>query len=153
MIKSDKSLTVTDFEMTRFMMSLKESVDLVLHAFTKASGGETFIQKAEAANMRTLIKALEKLTDKKARIKITGPRHGEKYHETLATSEELSKCIESKNYYEISPDFRDLRYGKPLKKRNNHKPLEDFSSDVTRQLSADELARKIKAAGILKEID
>ena len=71
----------------------------------------------------------------------------------MATSEELSKCIESKNYYEISPDFRDLRYGKPLKKRNNHKPLEDFSSDVTRQLSADELARKIKAAGILKEID
>ncbi len=153
MIKLDKPLTVTDFKMTRFMMSLRESVDLVLHAFTKASGGEIFIQKAEAANIKTLIEALEKLTNKKARIKMTGPRHGEKYHETLATSEELLKCTESKNYYEISPDFRDLRYGKLYKKGKNHKPFEDFSSNITKQLSADELARKIKTAGILKEVD
>lgn len=149
MIRNNQPLTVTDFTMTRFMMSLDESVDLVLHAFLNSNGGETFIQKADAADIKTLISAIEILTNKKADITVTGPRHGEKYHETLATAEELSKCIETDKYYEISPDLRDLRYSNTTSAKQNNKDSIDFSSDVAKQLNPEQLAQKIVSAGII----
>lgn len=150
LINKNQPLTVTDFAMTRFMMSLDESVELVLHAFENAKGGETFIQKADAADIKTLIAAIEILTNKSADVIETGPRHGEKYHETLATAEELSKCVEKDKYYEISPDLRDLRYNfNNSKVQKENTATVDFSSDVAKQLNPQELASKIVEAGIM----
>ena len=150
LINKNQPLTVTDFAMTRFMMSLDESVELVLHAFENAKGGETFIQKADAADIKTLIAAIEILTNKSADVIETGPRHGEKYHETLATAEELSKCAENDKYYEISPDLRDLRYNfNNSKAQKENTATVDFSSDVAKQLNPQELASKIVEAGIM----
>ena len=151
LIKNNQPLTVTDYNMTRFMMSLDESVDLVLHAFSNANGGETFIQKADSADIKTLISSIELLTNKTANVTVTGPRHGEKYHETLATAEELSKCKETEKYYEISPDLRDLRYSNVASVSSNNTNLNDFSSDVAVQLNAEELAQKIISAGIMQK--
>tara|TARA_B100000989_G_C19523598_1_gene465582 strand:- start:833 stop:1846 length:1014 start_codon:yes stop_codon:yes gene_type:complete len=149
LINNNQPLTVTDYEMTRFMMSLNDSVELVLHAFENSNGGETYIQKADAANIKTLISAIEILTNKTAIIEVTGPRHGEKYHETLATAEELSKCNETKKYFEISPDLRDLRYSQANSSNQKEKIIcGDFSSDVAKQLNPQELANKIIEAGI-----
>ena len=121
-IKANKDLTVTDPNMTRFLMNLNEAVELVLFAFKNAHQGDLFIQKAPASTIADLASALIELFDSKSKVKIIGSRHGEKAHETLMTQEESAKSEDMGDYYRIPADNRDLNY---------EKYLEDGSKEIT----------------------
>lgn len=110
--KEGKPLTVTDPNMTRFLMSLEESVKLVLFAFDHASGGDIFVQKAPASTIYDLADAIRELFNPKAEIKVIGTRHGEKPHETLVNREEMIKAVDMGHFYRIPADNRDLNYDK-----------------------------------------
>jgi len=109
-IKDKKPITITDPNMTRFMMTLEEAVDLVVYAFENGNPGDIFVQKSPAATIRTLAEALKELYDSKKEIKIIGTRHGEKLYETLVNREEMIKAQDLKKYYRIPADNRDLNY-------------------------------------------
>lgn len=120
-IKQGKPLTVTDPKMTRFMMTLEDAVDLVLFAWEHGENGDLFVQKAPAATIETLAKAVIELAlqgtklreqAKKAEIKVIGTRHGEKLYETLVGREDMAKAIDMGNYFRIPADSRDLNYDK-----------------------------------------
>ena len=111
-IKNNKDLTITNPEMTRFIMTLEDAVELVNHAFNKGQSGEIFVQKAPAVKLKTLAQALIKLYNSKSKIKNIGVRHGEKMFETLITNEEMPFSKDMGNFYSISPDNRDLNYDK-----------------------------------------
>lgn len=113
-LKAGKPLTVTDPGMTRFLMTLEESVDLVLHAFEHAQPGDLFVQKAPACTVAVLAEALRELFDPKAEIRVIGTRHGEKLYETLVSKEEMVKAQDLGRYYRIPADNRDLNYDKYL---------------------------------------
>lgn len=109
-IKENKALTLTDPNMTRFMMTLEDAVDLVLYAFEHANQGDLFVQKAPAATVGTLANALIDLYNSKSEIKIIGTRHGEKLYETLVNREDMIKAEDLGDYYRIPADNRDLNY-------------------------------------------
>jgi len=109
-IKAGKELTITDPNMTRFMMTLEDAVDLVLYAFKNGDPGDMFVQKAPAATIETLAKALLDLYKAENEIRIIGTRHGEKLYESLVNREEMTKAIDMGNYYRIPADTRDLNY-------------------------------------------
>jgi UDP-glucose 4-epimerase len=109
-IKENKALTLTDPNMTRFMMTLEDAVDLVLYAFDNANQGDLFVQKAPAATVGTLAKALIELYKSKSEIKVIGTRHGEKLFETLVNREDMTKAEDLGKYYRIPADNRDLNY-------------------------------------------
>ncbi len=109
-IKSGKPLTITDPYMTRFMMTLEDAVDLVIYAFEHGQPGDIFVQKAPAATIEVLVKALLDLYHAKNEIKIIGTRHGEKLYETLVNREDMVKAVDMGNYYRIPADNRDLNY-------------------------------------------
>jgi UDP-N-acetylglucosamine 4,6-dehydratase len=109
-IKENKPLTITDPNMTRFMMTLEDAVDLVLYAFENANQGDLFIQKAPSATVETLSKALIELYDSKSQIRVIGTRHGEKLYETLVNREDMIKAEDLGEYYRIPADNRDLNY-------------------------------------------
>jgi UDP-N-acetylglucosamine 4,6-dehydratase len=112
-IRASRSITITDPNMTRFMMTLDDAVDLVLYAFEHGKPGEIFVQKAPAATIETLVRALTQLMDKSEHdIQIIGTRHGEKQHEVLLSREEVVAAQDLGGYYCIPPDLRDLNYGK-----------------------------------------
>jgi len=116
-IMSDKPITVTDPNMTRFMMTLDDAVDLVLYAFEHGNPGEIFVQKAPAATIETLAKALTSLLDKpNYPINIIGTRHGEKLFEVLLSREEMAAAQDLGGYYRVPPDLRDLNYGRFMDK-------------------------------------
>ena len=134
-----KPLTITDPNMTRYLMSLEDAVDLVLYAFNNGEQGDLFVQKAPASTIETLAKALLKLFDSHNKINIIGTRHGEKLYETLCTREEMSKAIDLPNFYRIPSDNRDLNYRKYFSKGNIFQSnLEDYNSHNTQRLSVDE---------------
>jgi UDP-glucose 4-epimerase len=109
-IKSGNHLTITDGEMTRFMMTLNDAVDLVLYAFENGEQGDLFVQKSPAATINTLAQALIELYQSKSEIKIIGTRHGEKLYETLVNREDMVKAQDLGQYYRIPADTRDLNY-------------------------------------------
>jgi UDP-N-acetylglucosamine 4,6-dehydratase/5-epimerase len=109
-IKDNKPLTLTDPNMTRFMMTLEDAVDLVLYAFENAQQGDLFVQKAPSATVSVLAKALIELYNSKSEIKIIGTRHGEKLYETLVNREDMIKAEDLGEYYRIPADNRDLNY-------------------------------------------
>lgn len=109
-IKANKSLTVTDPNMTRFMMTLDDAVDLVIYAFQSGNPGDIFVQKAPAATIETLASALIELYKSKSEIKVIGTRHGEKLYETLVSREDMIKAEDLGEYYRIPADNRDLNY-------------------------------------------
>lgn len=109
-IKSGKPLTLTDPNMTRFMMTLEDAVDLVLYAFEHGNNGDIFVQKAPAATIETLAKALLELYNADNPIRIIGTRHGEKLYETLVNREDMIKARDMGDYYRIPADTRDLNY-------------------------------------------
>lgn len=112
-IRNNKPITITDPEMTRFMMSLDQAVDLVLFAFENGNNGDIFVQKAPAATVKLLAETISELLNHPNHpLKIIGTRHGEKLYETLLTKEEMVKAIDMKNYYRIPADNRDLNYNK-----------------------------------------
>ncbi|MBR2578986.1 MAG: polysaccharide biosynthesis protein [Clostridia bacterium] len=111
-IKQGKPMTITNPEMTRFMMTLEDAVDLVLYAFEHGEQGDLFVQKAPAATIETLAIAIKELKNPNAEIKYIGTRHGEKLYETLVTKEEMLTAKDCGNYYRIAADKRNLNYQK-----------------------------------------
>lgn len=109
-IKRGEPLTITDLAMTRFMMTLDSAVDLVLYAFEHGEQGDLFVQKAPAATVEVLVKALLELYNANNPIKVIGTRHGEKLYETLVNREDMTRAIQIDNYYRIPADNRDLNY-------------------------------------------
>ena len=137
-IRGDK-ITVTDTSMTRFMMSLSESVDLVTHAFTNAESGDLFVKKAPGCTVQTIIEALAEIFKKKVEIQKIGVRHGEKMAEALLGSEERSRAIDSKDYFRVPVDGRNLDYQIYFDKGQNSLPSsEPYTSSNTKQLSIKE---------------
>ena len=144
-IKSNKPMTITDPNMTRFMMTMDEALELVLYALDKGKNGQIFIKKTDASNLKVLTKSLAKIYGKKNYpIKIIGVRHGEKLHETLMNREERLAAKENKSYFIISPDLRDLNYDKYfLKGEIKLSKSLDYTSLNTNQLTIEELEKKI----------
>ncbi len=129
-------LTLTDPEMTRFMMTLEDAVDLVLHAFEHGKNGDIWVQKAPAATMQVLTEALSELLGKpKHPVKIIGTRHGEKLYETLLSREEVAVAEEHGNFYRVPPDLRDLNYSKFIEEGEQRiSRSQDYNSHNTQRL-------------------
>lgn len=134
-LRAGDTLTVTDPQMTRFLMSLEDSVDLVLHAFDNGKQGDIFVQKAPASTVGDLAQALKELLGKDNPIKIIGTRHGEKLYETLVSREEMAKAEDAGRYYRIPADNRDLNYKKYFVEGEQRiSELDDYTSHNTRRL-------------------
>lgn len=128
-IKSKKNITITSPEMTRFLMSLDNAVDLVDYAFNNSNQGDMFIQKAPSCTIKTLAEALIEIFDSTSKVKNIGIRHGEKMHETLVTSEEMLRADEIGDFFKIKPDSRDLNYENYFSKGEIEKMPEPYSSN------------------------
>jgi len=139
-IRAGKSLTLTDPNMTRFLMSLDDSVDLVLHAFEHAVQGDIFVQKAPASTMGDLAQALIRLFKSESPIRIIGTRHGEKLYESLLSREEMARSENMGRYYRVPADGRDLNYNKYFVEGETRvSMLEDYTSHNTERLDVDQL--------------
>jgi UDP-N-acetylglucosamine 4,6-dehydratase len=137
-IKSQQPLTVTDPNMTRFLMSLQDAVDLVLFAFEKGNAGDLFVNKAPAATIGDLAKALLQMAGTDNPVKIIGTRHGEKLYETLCTREEMVKSEDMGNFYRVPADRRDLNYAMYFSEGEQHvSQIEDYHSHNTRRLDVE----------------
>lgn len=133
-IENNEDITITDPNMTRFLMSLDEAVDLVLFAFEHANPGDLFVNKAPAATIGDLAKAVLELKNANNNLKIIGTRHGEKLYETLCTREEMMKAEDMGEFYRIPADNRDLNYAKYFSEGNQiEKPIEDYNSHNTKR--------------------
>lgn len=140
-LEKGKPITITDPEMTRFMMTLDDAVDLVVYAFTHARNGDLFVQKAPAATLQVLAQALKETYSKvrpeygETEVRVIGTRHGEKLYETLVTREEMARAIDMGDYYRIPCDTRDLNYDKFFTEGNaDMAKIEDYNSHNTRRL-------------------
>lgn len=135
-IRADQPLTITDPNMTRFMMTLADAVDLVLYAFQHGNNGDIFVQKAPGATVETLAKALTELVGRpEHQINIIGTRHGEKLFEALLSREEMVCAEDYGDYYRIPPDLRDLNYGKFVEEGKEEITItEDYNSHNTKRL-------------------
>ena len=143
-IKKGQPITVTDPNMTRYLMSLEEAVDLVLFAFQNGNQGDLFIQKAPASTIGDLAQAIKELFNASNPIKVIGTRHGEKLYETLCTREEMAKAIDLENFYQIPADNRDLNYEKYFENGEIISPeLEDYNSHNTTRLNIQEVKEKL----------
>jgi UDP-N-acetylglucosamine 4,6-dehydratase/5-epimerase len=138
-IKEGKSLTITNPEMTRFMMSLEDSVNLVLFAFKNAEPGDLFVQKSPAATIETLAIALKEIFNADSEIQIIGARHGEKMFESLCGREEMSKAEDMKDFYRVPADFRDLNYTKYVQEDGPKLQDIEYNSNSTKRLNIKEL--------------
>ncbi|MDA9773320.1 polysaccharide biosynthesis protein [Saprospiraceae bacterium] len=137
-IKQGKNITITDPNMTRFMMTLGDAVDLVIYAFQHANAGDIFVQKSPAATIHTLAEALKSLYNGKNDIKIIGTRHGEKLYESLVNREEMVKAEDLKDYYRIPADNRDLNYEKYFSDgEEDVSKIEDYHSHNTHRLDVE----------------
>ena len=139
-LKSGEPLTVTDPKMTRFLMSLEDSVDLVLHAFEYGNQGDIFVQKAPSSTVLDLAQALKELLEKNNPIKTIGTRHGEKLYESLVSREEMAKAVDMGRYFRIPADNRDLNYKKYfVEGREEISALDDYTSHNTTQLDVNDI--------------
>jgi UDP-glucose 4-epimerase len=151
-IKAGQPLTITDPNMTRFLMNLDEAVDLVLFAFKNANQGDLFVQKSPASTVKDLAEGLKELFDPTANIKVIGTRHGEKAHETLMTREEKAKSIDCGNYYRIPADTRDLNYDKYFEDGNKKvSHVEEYTSHNTEQLDIKGVIKKLLTVDYVQE--
>jgi len=150
-------ITITNPEMTRFMMTLDDAVDLVVYAFTHGHNGDMFVQKAPAATLTTLAHALRSVYTKvdpkfgETEIKIIGSRHGEKLYETLVTSEEMAQAIDLGDYYRIPCDARDLNYDKSYFEVPMSKMVEPYNSHNTRRLDVEGMIELLLKLRFIKE--
>lgn len=151
-IKSGKELTITNPNMTRFLMNLDEAVDLVLYAFHHGNTGDLFVQKSPASTIAVLAEAVLQLFGKKNNIKIIGTRHGEKVYETLLTKEEKAKSTEHDNYFQVPADTRDLNYSKYITKgiSGNDDKIE-YTSDNTQRLDVKQTIEKLMTVEYVQE--
>ena len=151
-IREGIPLTITDPNMTRFLMSLDDAVDLVIYAFSNAHQGDIFVQKAPASTILDLAIAVKEIFNADNEIKIIGTRHGEKLYETLLTREELAKAEDLRGYYRIAPDDRDLNYGKYFTEGEEKiAEVEDYNSHNTRRLNVEEIKELLLKLDYIKE--
>lgn len=152
-IKAGQSLTVTDPNMTRFLMSLNEAVELVLFAFENGKQGDLFVQKAPASTIKDLAEAVMDVMKVKSEVKIIGTRHGEKLFETLCTREEMIKAEDLGDFYRIPADNRDLNYSKYFTNGEvEANEFEDYNSHNTHRLSKDQVVDKLLSLKYIQEI-
>lgn len=154
-IKSGNPISITDPEMTRFMMTLDDAVDLVMYAFKNGKPGDIFVQKAPAATIKTLAKAISETMEKPDhRIEIMGTRHGEKLFEVLLTREEMVCAEDLGGYYRIPPDLRDLNYGKYVESGElKISESVDYNSHNTARLDIDGMKKLLAKLDIIKNIN
>lgn len=150
-IKSGQSLTVTDPNMTRFLMSLEDAVDLVLFAFENGNSGDLFVNKAPAGTIADLAQALKELCNADNEIKVIGTRHGEKLYETLCTREEMLKAEDMGNFYRVPADNRDLNYAQYFSEgETDISKIEDYHSHNTQQLGVEGMKQLLTTLPIIK---
>lgn len=151
-IRANQPITITDPNMTRFMMSLESAVDLVLFAYEHAQGGELFIQKAPAATIQTLAEAVSELFGAKQEPHIIGTRHGEKLYESLLTREEMVKAIDLGDYYMVPSDNRDLNYSKYFSNgKIEFSEAQDYTSHNTQRLNKEEMKEMLLKLDYVRE--
>ena len=151
-LKKGEELTVTDPNMTRFLMSLEDSVDLVLHAFIHARQGDLFIQKAPASTIADLAQALKEIFKRDNPIKIIGTRHGEKLYESLVSREEMAKAEDMGRYFRIPADNRDLNYKKYfVEGEQKVSEIDDYTSHNTIRLNTEEVKKLILKLNYIQE--
>lgn len=151
-IKSGQDLTITDPKMTRFLMSLHESVELVLHAFEQGEQGDIFVQKSPASTIEDLAIALLDLFKSNNGIKIIGARHSEKLYESLLSSEEMAKAVSYDRYYKIPMDARDLNYNKYFIEGSTElSKFDEYNSNNTKRLNIDELKKVLLELNYIKK--
>jgi len=154
-MKAGKPLTLTDPSMTRFLMSLEDSVDLVLHAFEHGRQGDIFVQKAPASTVGDLAMALRELFASNAELRIIGTRHGEKLYESLLSREEMARADDMGRYYRVPADDRDLNYNKYFVEGETRvSSLEDYTSHNTDRLDIEQIkALLMKLDYVRSELD
>jgi len=151
-MQAGKDLTITDANMTRFMMTLDDAVDLVLYAFEHGKNGDLFVQKAPAATLDVLANALIELYKTTAKIKVIGTRHGEKLYETLVTREEMAKSEDMGEYFRIPADNRDLNYDKYfVEGQEEVSSIDDYHSHNTQRLNVEEMKNLLLKLDFVRE--
>ncbi len=152
-ILENKPITITDPKMTRFLMSLDDSIDLVEFAFNNANPGDIFVQKAPATTVENIALALQKIFNAQNEIKIIGTRHAEKLYETLLTREEMVKAVDMGDYYKIPADNRDLNYASYFTDGDvKTSEKDDYHSHNTRQLNVDETVEVLRNLDYVQNI-
>lgn len=151
-IRAGEPLTVTDPNMTRFMMSLDDAVDLVVYAFTHGEPGDLFVQKAPAATIGTLAGAVKRVFEADNPIRVIGTRHGEKLYETLLTREEMVRAQDLGGYFRVEADVRDLNYAKYFSEGESELArVEDYHSHNTRRLDVEEMVELLLGLPYIQE--
>ena len=151
-LKKGEALTITDPKMTRFLMSLDESVDLVLYAYQHGEQGAIYAQKSPASTVEDLAQALKEIFDSKSLVRIIGTRHGEKLYESLISREEMARVVDLKNYYMIPADNRDLNYAKYFSDgEESISQLDDYTSHNTERLNTDQVKELLLNLDYIKE--
>lgn len=152
-----KPITITDPNMTRFMMTLNDAVDLVIYAFEHGRNGDLFVQKAPAATLEVLATALKKVYTNvnpiygETEVKVIGTRHGEKLYETLVTREEMARAEDMGDYYRIPCDARDLNYDKVEGGNPEIDKMEEYHSHNTKRLTVDEMVELLYKLSFIRE--
>ena len=149
-ISDGKPITVTNPNMTRFLMTLEESVDLVIYAFKYGKPGDIFVKKSPATSISILAEAVSSILKSNSEVKIIGTRHGEKMYETLISREESLRLKDLKSFYKISNDSRDLNYSLYFSQGKKQKKEFEYNSDNTKQLNFKEVVKLLNAKKILK---
>jgi UDP-glucose 4-epimerase len=154
-IRAGKSITITDPNMTRFMMTLDDAVDLVLYAFEHGKNGDIFVQKAPAATIEVLAKALLEIMDKpNHEIRMIGTRHGEKLYEALLSREEMLAAQDMGDYYRIPPDLRDLNYSKFVEEGDSGiATIEDYNSHNTNRLDVEGMKTLLRKLTFIRALE
>jgi UDP-N-acetylglucosamine 4,6-dehydratase len=151
-IKAGKPLTLTDPSMTRFLMSLEDSVDLVLHAFEHARQGDIFVQKAPASTVEVLAQALKEIYSAETPVRVIGTRHGEKLYESLVSREEMAKAEDMGQYYRIPADNRDLNYNKFfIEGETGMAAFDDYTSHNTERLEIEGVKKLLLKLDFIQE--
>lgn len=150
-IKEGKPLTITNPKMTRFMMSLEDSVDLVMYAFENGQPGDIFVQKSPAATIEVLARAIKELFNADNEIIVIGERHAEKMYETLCSKEEMAKAEDLGRFYRVPADFRDMNYTRYVQQGGPKLSVEEYNSDNTHRLNVEELKELLLTLDYVKE--
>jgi UDP-N-acetylglucosamine 4,6-dehydratase len=151
-LQQGKPLTITDPNMTRFLMSLEESVDLVLYAFEHAQPGDIFVQKAPASTVGDLAQAMKELLRSAGDVKVIGTRHGEKLYESLVSREEMARADDLEGYYRIPADSRDLNYDKYFVEGETEiSEIDDYTSHNTHRLDVQQVKEVLMKLEIIRE--
>ncbi len=152
-LRAGKPLTLTDPTMTRFLMTLEESVDLVLYAFEHARPGDIFVQKAPACTVGDLAQAMRELLARQNEIKIIGTRHGEKLYESLLSREEMARAEDLGGYYRVPADSRDLNYAKYfVEGETDVSMLDDYTSHNTERLDVEGVKKTLMKLEMIREV-